>query len=53
MNITSQPICLDEEDAPQSSSEEPSYLEELNPQQRTAVLHTKGPLMIVAGLLFL
>jgi len=25
------------------------YLNELNPQQREAVLHTKGPLMIIAG----
>ncbi len=27
----------------------PPYLDELNPQQREAVLHTRGPLLIVAG----
>ena len=25
------------------------YLNELNPQQREAVIHVKGPLMIIAG----
>ena len=25
------------------------YLEKLNPEQRNAVTHTKGPLMVIAG----